>query len=70
MTSHTLLAFAVQPQIGVGSIDLASIFLNKNKLKNENIYFSDFTNAGCIGCQDGLLSVDLVYKRKWNYQRY
>lgn len=70
MTAHTLLAFAVQPQAGVGSIDLASIFLNREKLLKEKVYFSNFTSAGCIGCQDGLLAVHLVYKGKFNYQRF
>ena len=68
MMDHTLLAVAAQPYPGVGSVDLASIFIHSKDFIKENIYFSTFSNTGCSGCQDGLLASKLK-ERGWKYMR-
>jgi hypothetical protein len=70
-TNFNLLAAAIQPVPMIGRVDLASVFFKKEKWKNENVLFSDFTadHRTCRGCQDGMLTQFLVEVKFWKFQR-
>eukprot|EP00128_Syssomonas_multiformis_P011888 Colp12_sorted_trinity150504_noHs@31543 len=62
--------YTIQTVPLVGRVDLAAVFLDVAKLKQEHLFFSNFSDVSkysCKGCQDGYLTEALVSQRHWSY---
>jgi hypothetical protein len=66
------LAMTVQPRPILGRVDLAAIFMDREKFFEENVFYSNFSDTRvytCLSCQDGYLTEYLVKNRHWTYRR-
>lgn len=64
--------YTVQPRPVLARTDLASVFFVREKLAQEGILFSNFSDVSrypCKGCQDGYLTEYLVKEKSWSYKR-
>jgi len=61
--------YARTPAVRIGGVDLASVFIERNKFIKSNIFFNEFSSAkisgSCAGCQDGAWVQTMVRKHKW-----
>jgi len=61
--------FARIPQPTIGGVDIASVFIERDKFVEQNIFFNEFSSAKiqqtCVGCQDGAWVEDMVKKKRW-----
>ncbi|KAJ1405286.1 hypothetical protein B484DRAFT_483398, partial [Ochromonadaceae sp. CCMP2298] len=54
------------------TVDMAAIFLRRDKLLTENVWFGNFSDAKrfhCLGCNGGYFTQYLVRNRGWTYTR-
>jgi len=72
MLKFNLMTYTVQPLPALGRVDLAAVFLSREKFVAEGVLFGNFTNPStypCLGCQDGYMTQYLVRSRGWQYVR-
>ncbi|KAJ1427324.1 hypothetical protein B484DRAFT_397249, partial [Ochromonadaceae sp. CCMP2298] len=66
------MAYNASPVPKITRVDLAAIFLRRDKLLAENVWFSNFSDAkcfNCIGYNNGYFKQYLVRNRGWTYTR-
>ncbi|KAJ1436164.1 hypothetical protein B484DRAFT_259982 [Ochromonadaceae sp. CCMP2298] len=66
------MAYTASPVPKIARVDLAAIFLKRDKLLAENVWFGNFSDKNrfhCLGCNDGYFTQYLVRNRGWTYTR-
>jgi len=82
MLHHNLLAYTTQPIPHPGRVDLAAMFLFRDKIVSDNIDLGNDTNpvvnlftranlptCHALKCEDGYFAHYLVKKKRWTYKR-